>query len=255
MLLDYFPRWEKTIGELASISIRDFLLFRDLTLYQWTGFGLMAAPVLFYLRYREDKRALPMSVMVLAVFGLTLWQVRWGYFFGIVFAMSLPFQFAVFRKTWIVWVVFILSLEPVCQGWGAGMLSGKARADAIDRTRDALALRVVSEYLKTGELLPVLAPWWFCPPIAYWSEQPTVAGTSHESMPGIVDASRFYLTTDYEEGMKILRKRGVKRVIAYDPDRVLQTSSVLLNEPADGDKAARRGPLPQPVLRPSFFEI
>ena len=91
-----------------------------------------------------------------------------------------------------------------------------------EQQRDAMALRRRAEYLKNGQSLPVLAPWWDCPALAYWSGQPAVAGTSHESMPGIVDTARFYITTDYEDAEKILRARGVQRVVAYDSDRVLQ---------------------------------
>ena len=250
MLLEYFPRWEKTIGELTSVGILNPLL------YEWVGIGLIASPVLLLLRFREDKRALPVLAMVLVVWGLSLWQIRWGYFFGIVFAMSLPFQFAVFRKTWIVWSVFLVSLLPVFMECEAMRSPSEDRAAALlDQRNDMLALRVVAEYLKTGQVLPVLAPWWCCPAIAYWSGQPAVAGSSHESMPGIVDTSRFYMATDYDEARKILRDRGVKRVIAYDPDRILQTSSILMAEPGDGKKSLAVRAFSQSALRPFLPEI
>ena len=231
-LLEYFPRWEKTIGELRSVGILNPLL------YGWAGLGLIAAPVLFFLRYREDKRALALLLMLFVVWGLTLWQIRWGYFFAIIFAMSLPFQFAVFRKSWFVWSVFFLSLPPVFLQYGVLLRPPEKVAAKQDQDmHDMLALRVVAEYLKSSDSQPVLAPWWYSPQIAYWSGQPAVGGSSHESMPGIVDSSRFYITTDYEEAFKIVQDRGVKRVIAFDPGRILEMSSTLLDRKPDETKS------------------
>jgi hypothetical protein len=230
LLLEYFPRWAQTIGELGHAGIYGLL--------EWGGYALLAAPALALLRYRKDKRMASLLVMLVAVCVLTAWQMRWGYFFGIVFAMSLPYLFAPLRKWWIVWPVFLLSLWPVYAECQAMRHPTQQRMDQLaEQERDVQALRVVSEYLKTGKPLPVLAPWWFCPEIAYWSGQPAVAGTSHESMPGIVDTSRFYITTDYEEAGKIVRERGVKCVIAYDSDRVLKNASTLLGERWDRDKS------------------
>ncbi|HWB60766.1 MAG TPA: hypothetical protein VG733_14820, partial [Chthoniobacteraceae bacterium] len=98
--------------------------------------------------------------------------------------------------------------------------------------KDAQALRALADYLRSNETQPIIAPWWQCPALAYWSGQPTVAGSSHESMPGIVDTARFYVTTDYEEADKIVRAHDVQWVIAFDPNEVLQNSSMLLNEQA-----------------------
>ena len=250
LLLEYFPRWEKAIGELTSVGIFNPLL------YGWAGLGLIAAPVLLVLRYREDKRALPLLIILFVVWGLTLWQIRWGYFFGIYFAMTLPFQFAVFRKPWIVWCVFLFSLWPVFkQDDGLLHPSEQAAVSLGEQIHDTQALRAVAEYLKSDETLPILAPWWYCPQIAYWSGQPAVAGSSHESMPGIVDTSRFYITTDYEEAWKIVRDRGVMRVIAYDPDRVLQTSSTLLGVKADEQKSLAAVLYRGPHSAPPFLKF
>jgi hypothetical protein len=250
MLLEYFPRWEKTIGELTSVGILNPLL------YGWAGLALIAALVLLGLRYKEDKRALPLLIMLFVLWGLTLWQIRWGYFFGIYFAMILPFLFAVFRKPWIGWCVFLLSLWPVYKQADALVRpSDQIAASLFEQNKDVVALRVVAEYLKSDESLPVLAPWWYCPEIAYWSGQPAVAGTSHESMPGIVDTARFYITTDYEEAWKIVHDRGVKRVIAYAPDRVLQTSSTLLAEKSDAQKSLAAVLYTGPHSAPPFLKF
>jgi hypothetical protein len=210
--------------------------------------------VLLILRCRSDKRALPALAMVLVVFILTLWQARWGYFFALIFAMTLPIQFEVFRKWWIAWGVFLVMLVPVRWGWSDGMTGEEARAQVIDRTNDAVYLRDASKFLKSGETMPVLAPWWFSPALAYWSGQPAVAGTSHESMPGIIDASEFFLTDDLNEAKQILRKRRVQWVVAYNPDRVLSTASVLLDKPAT-DSSLANILFRQPHSAPDFVRV
>lgn len=222
----YFPKWEHTVGELSSAGIFSMLIYR------WTGFGLIAAPVVLAWRSRQDKRLIALLVMVLALWGLTLWQIRWGYFFVLVFAMAAPFVFGIFRKPWMAWTVLILSLWPVFRDWDDNLFpNDEKRAQIREQKLDELILRDAVERLKSNHVEPVMAPWWFSPAIAYWSGQPTVAGSSHESLPGIVDSARFFLTDNPGEALKILQSHGAKWVVAYDPDRVLKTSSTLLDRP------------------------
>jgi hypothetical protein len=58
-----------------------------------------------------------------------------------------------------------------------------------------------------------------------------VAGSSHESLPGIADSARFFLTTDQEQARRILEDRKVSWVVAYDADRVAQNSAAILGTP------------------------
>jgi hypothetical protein len=87
--------------------------------------------------------------------------------------------------------------------------------------------------MKSSESQPFLAPWWLSPELAYWSGQPGVAGSSHESLPGIVDTARFFSSTDGAEAEKIARQREVRFVLAYDADRVAQTSGQILGNPVN----------------------
>jgi len=231
--LRYFPKWEQTVGELASVSPFSSLLYR------WVGLTLIASPVLLFMRCRETKRVIPMLLLLLLVWGLTLWEIRWGYFFALIFAMSLPFQFVVFRKPWIAWTVFAIGFWTILQEWDARLFPGDERkAQLFEQKLDAALLRDAADHLKSAETLPVLAPWWFSPALAYWSRQPAVGGSSHESLQGIVDSARFYLATDPDAALKILRAHGVKRVIAYDPQRIFQTSTVLIDQPASESSMA-----------------
>jgi hypothetical protein len=75
---------------------------------------------------------------------------------------------------------------------------------------------------------PFLAPWWLSPEIAYWSNQPGVAGSSHESLPGIEDSARFFVSQDWGTARKLLENHKVAWVIAYDSERAAQNSAEIL---------------------------
>jgi hypothetical protein len=83
--------------------------------------------------------------------------------------------------------------------------------------------------LASSELQPFLAPWWLSPSIAYWSGQPGVAGSSHESLKGTEDSAHFFLSEDLEQARSILQKDNVAWLFAYDSQRVTQNSAAVLN--------------------------
>jgi hypothetical protein len=89
-------------------------------------------------------------------------------------------------------------------------------------------LRELATDLRSSETRAFLAPWWLSPAIAYWSGQPGVAGSSHESLEGIEQSARFFLSQDWQPARKILENRGVAWVTAYDFDRVARNSSAIL---------------------------
>lgn len=221
----YFVNWSRTIGELRHVNLEGLL--------QWSGWLLLPAPlILLWLGWKKKDRVawfwLGMLVVMLAV---TCWQARWGYFFGVVFTMALPWILGVFPKRWMAIPVFAVSLWPLAIAWDQ-QLAPSQRELRAEQREDNLALYQVAQTLRGSLRLPVLAPWWQSPAMAYWSGQPCVAGSSHESLPGTVDASRFYLSTDPAEAEAILARRRVACVIVYDTDRVNSVSSILLGEPA-----------------------
>jgi hypothetical protein len=89
--------------------------------------------------------------------------------------------------------------------------------------------RALANQIRSAEVQPFLAPWWLSPPIAYWSGQPGVAGSSHESLPGIVDSARFCLTSEAAEAREILERHHVRWVFIYDSERTLETAAGILN--------------------------
>jgi hypothetical protein len=58
-----------------------------------------------------------------------------------------------------------------------------------------------------------------------------VAGSSHESLTGIADSARFFLSDDVQTAREILKKHGAAWVFAYDSERLAANSSAILGSP------------------------
>jgi hypothetical protein len=226
---EIFKNWARTIGELAHISLANPIWFR------WAGYMIAVAPILFWLsiRKREDGvptgRALPVYVILIAVYFLTIWQARWAYFFVLIFAIALPALLEPIKSRVAVCIAFILSIFPILRAWDARMWPNDAEfARRIEQRNESMQLRELAINLRSPEKRPFLAPWWLSPAIAYWSGQPGVAGSSHESLKGIEQSARFFLSQDWQTARKILENRGAAWVIAYDFERVARNSSAIL---------------------------
>jgi hypothetical protein len=230
-----FLRWQHSIGELAHLDPRAPLLYR------WLGVGILLTPLTLIgaavLARRRLDQALPALLallLVLVSFGLTVWQLRWGYFLALAFALSLPAQFALVRRTWIVWPIFVLTLWPLAGDWDEKLFPEDHPEFDTEKQRgvqrlESVRLRELAQVMRTRDRRPFLAPWWLSPALAYWSGQPGVAGSSHESLPGIVATAQFFLAPDAAEMERLARERGVKWIVTDDPDRLVETSRVLLD--------------------------
>ncbi len=232
---EYFAAWSRQIGELASLPPW------SPTFFVWTGLGLLAAPALLWLhRGPEISLARAHVFLLLAVFALTCWQVRWGYFLPLVYALGLPWQTAAIPARWRLLAagLFVLGLWPLASEWWTRLHPAPALVENLAEQRaDATLLHEVAALIRQNTASTpasddapagILAPWWLSPALAYWSGQPALAGSSHESLPGTVDVARFYSTADPRIAAAILRRRRVRWVVAYEPDRVLRTVAPLL---------------------------
>ena len=229
---EHFNNWARTIGELAHVSPMNPVWLN------WCGFLLFVAPVLIWMRVRTLRngasvgRALPIYVLLAATYFLTVWQARWGYFFVLIFALALPALLVSIKSGAAVWIAFMLSIFPILRDWDERLWPNEAQlASRMERRIEAAQIRDLSLRLRSPEVHPFLAPWWLSPSIAYWSGQPGVAGSSHESLTGIEETARFFLSENLQEARAILEKRHVAWVFAYDSDRVAQNSAAILNEP------------------------
>jgi len=232
-----FRNWSRTVGELASVPLLNRVWFT------WLGWLAAITPVLLVLSWlRKNKsRDLPLTIIasLLACFCLTMLQARWAYFLALTFAISLPILLDVFRARVLSWIIFAVSLWPVLADWDRQLWpDDRLAGQQLERRHEAVELRELSAALMSGERQPFLAPWWLSPAIAYWSGQPGVAGSSHESLSGIADSARFFLASDPTVASRILRQHQVRWVVAYDAQRVATNAAMILGEPVPNDSLA-----------------
>ena len=227
-----FHNWSQTIGELRSIPLLNPIWFR------WAGWLILLAPLGVFLGGSSNNgRSLPLTIRILLVltFFLTVWQSRWAYFFVLFLALTLPSVLQISRWAILTWTAFGLALWPVLQDWDETLWpSDTLAAVQLEQRQQAVELRELAVSLISAERHPFLAPWWLSPAIAYWSGQPGIAGSSHESLPGIEDSARFFLTENPAEAASLLRRRQVSRVIAYDARRVESNSAAVLGRAVPG---------------------
>jgi hypothetical protein len=226
-----FQNWTRTIGELARVSPANPIWLR------WCGYLLLVTPFLIWIggfkSRRHGERTAPPFVLVLlvATYALTVWQARWGYFFILIFALALPCLLEPIKSRAAVWIAFFLSIFPILREWDEKLWPNETQqARRGEQRRESIQLRDLALSLRSAEIRPFLAPWWLAPSIAYWSGQPGIAGSSHESLDGIVDSARFFLSDDWQKARQILENHQTTWVIAYDSERVAQNSEAVLNQ-------------------------
>ena len=222
-LRESLARWSEGIGELRHLNPTEALL------WQWLGLLALLAPVLLCLEGREDRRGIALLAGIILLFGLTVWQLRWGYFLLLAFAMSVPWMLRAFRNKRTAWIAFAVGLLPIGMSWSRTLHpTEKAAMDQAWRHLSQARLRTIAAKMKSEPHTGFLAPWWMSPQLAYWSGQPGIAGSSHQSLPGTLDAARFYVSGDEAEAADILRKRQVGWVIADDASYDIAQSGRLL---------------------------
>ena len=226
----FFRNWVRTIGELAHVSPANSIWLR------WCGYLVLLAPFLVWMSVRARKdgaqglHALPVYVLLIAAYFLTIWQVRWAYFFVLIFALALPALLAPIKSGLAVWIAFLLSIFPILGDWDERLWPNETQlANRVEKRIELAQIRDLALSLRSSGVSPFLAPWWLSPSIAYWSGQPGVAGSSHESLKGIEDSARFFLSYDQQQARSILHKDNVAWVFAYDSQPVTQNSAAVLN--------------------------
>ena len=178
-------------------------------------------------------------VLLVATYVLTIWQARWGYFFVLIFALALPRLLEPIKSRGAVWIAFFLSIFPILRDWDERLWPNEALlADRAER-RESAQLRDLALSLRSSEIRPFLAPWWLSPSIAYWSGQPGIAGSSHESLDGIADSARLFLCDDWQKARQILENHQTTWVVSYDFDRVAQNSEAVLHQTASAHSLSR----------------
>ncbi len=242
-----FKNWSHTIGELIPVPPLNRVWFR------WAGYMIAVTPFLIWTALSTRLRSatarqgsktseIPLFAIVLliATFGLTIWQARWSYFFISIFAITLPALLAPIGSGVAVWVAFAISLFPILRDWDEQLWPNESLiATRVEHRNESVALRELATMIRSSQVDPFMAPWWLSPAIAYWSGQPGVAGSSHESLDGTADGARFYLSEDVETSRSILNARDVTWVFACDADAVAQNSAAILGRPVPAHPLCR----------------
>lgn len=222
-LRTFLIHWSGTLGEMQPVSLTNPVWL------QWFGGFILLAPVLLALAVKQRLVSMSFVVLLGFTFVFTLWQARWGYFFAVLFALTTPALLAVVRRRWLGGLAIAIALLPCLQYWDAEFWPNEEVAErrAVAR-REAVEWRAAATDLPRDRRAPFLAPWWLSPAAAYWSGQPGVAGSSHESLAGIVASVRFFTATQPTDAVAILRRRGVRWILICDADRVAENSAAIL---------------------------
>jgi hypothetical protein len=235
-----FKNWAHTIGELQHVWPANPIWLR------WCGYLLFVTPFLVCVSVAKightGERAAPVFVLVLLVvtYMLTIWQARWAYFFVLLFALALLPLLEPIQSRAAVWIAFLLSILPILHDWDEKLWPNEAQlAERAAERNQSAQLRNLSLSLRSPETRPFLAPWWLSPSIAYWSGQPGIAGSSHESLDVIADTARFFLSVDWQEARQILQNHHTAWVVGYDFERVAQNSKAVLNRAAPAHPLCR----------------
>ena len=140
---------------------------------------LLLTPILIWIRLSKSKimnyQRIPVFVLplLIATYGLTVWQARWSYFFVLIFALALPALLEPIKSRTAVWLAFALSIFPILRDWDAQLWPSETEVGRrIEERNESLQLRELAVDLRSTQMHPFLAPWWLSPSIAYWSGQP-----------------------------------------------------------------------------------
>lgn len=220
---ELFSRWAATIGELRPVPLNDRAWL------SWVGLLLLPFPALAWIGVRRTRLLPPfLAALLVAAFGLTIWQARWAYFFALLFALALPVCLGLLRNRVASWTLIFISLFPMFKDWDERLWPNETKAALLaERRLENVAWRQLALRIEG----PFLAPWWWSPAVAYWSGQPGVAGSSHESLEGITQAAQFFLATDAERAKAVVAKARAQWVLAYDADRTVGNAAAILGVP------------------------
>ena len=215
--------WSGSIGELSHVSLGNPIWF------SWCSWLVLLVPLLFWPK-RDRSTPLFLKFLLITTFGLTIWQARWAYFFVMIFALALPELLLLLRKPTFAAAIFIIALFPIARSWDR-MFTDEESAGRMENRVELVELHAIASQCDG----PFLAPWWFSPALSYWSRQPGVGGSSHESIAGIMESAKLFGTENAEEVAQILKRRNVRWIVAYDADRVARNSSQILKHAISPD--------------------
>lgn len=231
----YLSNWLESIAEMRGISF--FVFLQQLTpavfVLPWIGWALWRHPQ----RQGADLYLIVITPLLL----ITLFfQERWIYFGSLAELFLLARYVQITGKSTAIWLVLFLFIGglvasnyyQIDQAYRYGSNQPSDQEEVVARSMDGDG--------------GILGPWWLSAGLGYFSGQPTVACSSHCSIPGIVDSARFFSTTSWVEAYAILEKRKVRWIVVYDnpayENPLLNNSRHLLGEPRLDDNTLEYPP-------------
>lgn len=209
---EWFHRWSAHIGELASQPPWSW------TLLAWFGgFLLLLPPAVVYGQRSTERCSFAIPLCLLLLFALTCMQARWGYFFVLGLALALPLSGG-WKLPGRNALLAVCLLPVLFAAWRTERSERGAEADRLHAL--ALEIRADAAAEPSGRH-GILAPWWLCPALAYWSGQPAIAGSSHQSLAGALDAERFLSSRNDAEAFNLVRRRRVRWIVTDSTDRLI----------------------------------
>lgn len=255
---EVFDRWARQIPELTPGSVAGVM--------SWSGWGGLlvalglAAGFLSGQGARKSRCAAGLAMWAILI-ALYFWQVRWAPYTATGLALLAPFAIENFTRVLPSWsrsglgrrilaagCVFSVVWEPLRE-WDRLIFAPEARARRMEIFSDGLALHQVSGGLRafmaaenhsSDDSRGILAPYWLCPPLTYWSGLPCVGGTSHQSLPGIMATAEFFLSPEWPTAEAVIRSRKVRWVVSEAAERTIPTSEVLLGRAAPPNPVGSR---------------
>ncbi len=95
---------------------------------------------------RRRNALLSILVLLIATYGLTIWQARWAYFFLSIFVVALPLLLEPIKSRLVVWVAFTLSIFPILHDWDEKLWPNESElAKLVERQNESVGLRELAD--------------------------------------------------------------------------------------------------------------
>ncbi|MGF1655365.1 MAG: hypothetical protein ACFCU3_00135 [Verrucomicrobiales bacterium] len=247
----WFAIWARQLGELQPSSLLGFLValgylpllvLTVLIAARWLG-----RPE--HLRQSSALLWLLSSLCLGCVLLILAWQQqRWMPYAVVWLAPALSWGLGrLAGSRWQVGVVAaaLLCLWPMGKEWYGlkrPSLERESRMawQAYQHQELAAVARALRDQTSDGDLpRGLMTPFWWAPAWAWHTGKPAVAGTSHQSLSGIVDSLRFFASEDEAEAAEYLFARQVRWVIVGLDQEMVQSSEAFFEQTLSEHAMAR----------------
>src|SRR5882762_4966288 len=148
-----FQELARTIGELGHVSPANPIWLR------WCGYFFLVTPILIWMNVNKNSRKADrvtpwfVPVLLVATYGLTIWQARWGYFFVLIYSLALPALLEPIKSRVAVWIAFLLSMFPILRDWDETLWPSDVQsARRVEQRNESVQLRDLALNLRSSDV-------------------------------------------------------------------------------------------------------